>query len=152
MPTLSAFRKIPVFFSIILLFVCLTLACARSALPEEEAAWRVPGAQATTTPAPQLPNLLSLLPPTRPPGAPILTPTPDIPHPIPSPRTNEEQYVVQSGDTLGSIAQQYNLSQDQLMEANQLADPNRLEVGQTLNIPIATPEGGSPDFKIIPDS
>jgi len=152
MPTLSAFRKIPVFFSIILLFVCLTLACARSALPEEEAAWRVPGAQATTTPALQFPNLLSLLPPTRPPGAPILTPTPDIPHPIPSPRTNEEQYVVQSGDTLGSIAQQYNLSQDQLMEANQLADPNRLEVGQTLNIPIATPEGGSPDFKIIPDS
>lgn len=152
MSALTINKNIPVFLLIVLIMASLTLACAQSALPEEDASWRVPAAQASMTPAAQSPNLLSLLPPTRMPGAPILTPTPDIPHPVPSPRADADQYIVQFGDTLGSIAEQYNISQEQLMEANQLTDPNRLDVGQTLNIPIATPEGGSPDFKIIPDS
>jgi len=44
-------------------------------------------------------------------------------------------YVVQSGDTLGAIAQRYSLTLDQLMAANNLTDPNVLRVGQTLVIP-----------------
>ncbi|MBN1536715.1 MAG: LysM peptidoglycan-binding domain-containing protein [Anaerolineales bacterium] len=148
----STNSRLPVFISILLLLTGLSLACSRSALPEEEASWRVPGLQPTAAPVIQSPNLLSLLPPTRLPGEPILTPTPDNPHPVPSPRTDAEKYIVQYGDTLGIIAEQYNISQEQLMEANQLYDPNLLAVGQELFIPIAQPEGNSPDFKIIPDS
>jgi LasA protease len=136
----------------IFLLASLSLACARSALPEDDATWRVPGIQPTAALVTQSPNLLSLLPPTRPPGAPILTPTPDIPHAVPSPRTDKEQYMVQYGDTLGTIAEQYNLTQEQLMEANQIIDPNMLAVGQEISIPVSIPEGSSPEFKIIPDS
>jgi LysM repeat protein len=44
-------------------------------------------------------------------------------------------YVVQSGDTLGGIAERYNLTVEQLMAANNLTDPNLLRVGQSLVIP-----------------
>ncbi len=60
--------------------------------------------------------------------------------------------MVQGGDTLGIIAQRYGVSLEQLTDANQLANPNLLEVGQTLTIPVATPQGLAPAFKIIPDS
>jgi LysM repeat protein len=44
-------------------------------------------------------------------------------------------YVVQPGDTLGSIADRFAVSVEDLMAANGLTDPNVLDVGQTLNIP-----------------
>jgi LysM repeat protein len=44
-------------------------------------------------------------------------------------------HVVQSGETLGAIAQRYNVSVEELMTANNLSDPNVLNVGQTLVIP-----------------
>jgi LysM repeat protein len=44
-------------------------------------------------------------------------------------------HVVQSGETLGGIAQRYNVSIEALMAANNLSDPNVLHVGQTLVIP-----------------
>jgi LasA protease len=129
------------------------LACSRSAGPEEDPSWRFPGQAAP----PQAevagpPTRTPFLPPTRAPGAPILTPTPDDPHRLPHARTEPEQYVVQAGDTLGIIAQRYGVSLEQLTAANELANPNLLEVGQTLTIPVATPEGAGPSFKVIPDS
>jgi LysM repeat protein len=45
-------------------------------------------------------------------------------------------YVVQSGDTLGGIAQRYSVSVEALMVANNLTDPNLLHAGQTLIIPV----------------
>jgi LysM repeat protein len=51
------------------------------------------------------------------------------------PTVTPSTYVVQSGDTLGVIAQRYNLTLEQLMAANALTDPNVLNVGQTLIIP-----------------
>ncbi len=153
MPAKPFHPKTPLVLIVILIPTILSLACSRSALPEDEATWRVPGSsQPTVASSTQLPNLLALLPPTRPPGAPVFTPTPDIPHAVPSPRTDKEQYVVQYGDTLGTIAEQYNLTQEQIMQANQLLDPNMLSVGEQISIPIAIPEGNSPEFKIIPDS
>lgn len=152
MPANSFHHKLPHFLILIVLLTGLNLACSRSALPEDEAPWRVPGVQPTVAPVTQVPNLLSLLPPTRLPGAPILTPTPDIPHAVPSPRTDTAEYVVQYGDSLGTIAEQYGISQEQLMQANEIFDPNLLSVGQQLLIPIPRPEGSSQDFKIIPDS
>lgn len=44
-------------------------------------------------------------------------------------------YIVQPGDTLYSIAARFNVSLDELMAANDIANPNLLNVGQRLVIP-----------------
>ena len=140
----------------ILFIMCVllgaALACSRPVLSPDEPAWRVPEQSegqisviAATTPTPFLPQ-------TRIPGAPILSPTPDEPHNLPALRTEPEQYVVQAGDTLGTIAQRYGVSLQDLVNANELRNPDLLEVGQDLTVPVVTPQGLSPDFKIIPDS
>jgi len=81
-----------------------------------------------------------------------LTPTPDAAHyqagTLPGPQT----YVVQAGDMLSAIAQKYSLSIQALAQANNIADVNNLEVGQTLNIPVVSPQPIGPSYKIIPDS
>lgn len=128
------------------------LACSRALTPDDAAAWRVPGGAVETTPFPETPTPFSWLPPTRIPGAPIFTPTPDQPHELPSLRTKSEQYVVQPGDTLGRIAMGYGVSLEQLAQVNSLPNPNLLEVGQVLNIPAPEPDYIGPSFKIIPDS
>jgi lysozyme len=46
-----------------------------------------------------------------------------------------QTYTVQSGDTLSRIASEYNTTVDALMEANNIENPNLIEVGQTLTIP-----------------
>ncbi len=110
------------------------------------------GAVQRAGPTPTLASFSVQLPPTRIPGAPILTPTPDSPRALPTPRVNPNQHLVQAGDTLGTIAQQYGVSLSALMQANGLSDPNLLSVGQALTIPAPSPGDRGPDFKIIPDS
>ncbi len=83
---------------------------------------------------------------------PILTPTPDALHPLPQLRTEPEQYVVQPSDSLNTIAQRYFVSVDMLLAANEISQPDFLEIGQVLTIPAPQPAGTSPRFKIIPDS
>ncbi len=51
--------------------------------------------------------------------------------------TKVKRYRVNPGDTLVSIAQTYGVSPAVLLEANQLSDPNVIQVGQTLQIPQA---------------
>mgnify|MGYP005836331311 CR=1 FL=1 len=46
-----------------------------------------------------------------------------------------QSYTVQSGDTLGSIAIRFDVSVEALMAANNLANPNVLDIGQVLIIP-----------------
>ena len=92
------------------------------------------------------------LPPLRPPGSPELTPTPDSPHYQLGAVRTPQAYVVQSGDALSAIAQKYNVSMQALAQLNKLADPDALQVGQTLTIPLATPRPAVPAAKIIPDS
>lgn len=82
----------------------------------------------------------------------IDTPTPDAVRILPTPRQDVDQYVVQPGDTLGYIAQNYGISVETLMFANNIADANRLEVGMTLSVPAPNPVGAGSEFKIIPDS
>jgi LysM repeat protein len=43
-----------------------------------------------------------------------------------------EYYVVQSGDTLGSIAQKYSATVDELMTLNPGIDPTALRIGQRI--------------------
>jgi len=83
----------------------------------------------------------------------VNTPTPDAARILPTPRQSSDQYVVQPGDTLGSIAQRYNISLQTLLDANNIIDPNSLEVGAVLTIP--APQltvANSSTLKVIPDS
>ena len=72
--------------------------------------------------------------PTEPP--PTATPTPELPTPTPQPAARRT-YVVQRGDTLRGIAEQFNVSVQALLEANHLtaAQADNLRVGQELIIP-----------------
>lgn len=45
-------------------------------------------------------------------------------------------HVVRSGDTLSKVARSYGISAQEIADANQIPDPNRLVVGQTFVIPI----------------
>jgi LysM repeat protein len=56
--------------------------------------------------------------------------------PAPPPTPTATVHVVQPGDTLGSIALQYDVPVAELMAANGLTDPDTLAVGQMLLIPI----------------
>jgi LysM repeat protein len=45
-----------------------------------------------------------------------------------------EYYVVQSGDTLGSLAQKYGTTVDELMTLNPGIDPTALHIGQKIRV------------------
>ncbi len=106
---------------------------------------RTPGPTPTLAP-------LTVLVPTRKPGAPLVTPTGDPPRSVPTPRDAAQGYVVVAGDTLGSIAQTYGISVEALEQANNLTNESVLSIGQALNIPAPLPGESGPSFKIIPDS
>jgi LysM repeat protein len=53
---------------------------------------------------------------------------------VPSP-TPAGLYVVQQGDTLSGLAEDFGSTVEDLMAANGLTDPNAIQVGQTLLIP-----------------
>jgi LysM repeat protein len=46
----------------------------------------------------------------------------------------EMEYTVQTGDTLGAIASKFNITVAEITEANEIANPDALEVGQVLII------------------
>ncbi|MGF1504039.1 MAG: LysM peptidoglycan-binding domain-containing protein, partial [Anaerolineae bacterium] len=77
------------------------------------------------------------------------TPTTEIPTPLPADATeppasspDECTYVVQAGDNLFRIAQRFGLPTEQLAAANGITNPELIEVGQVLNLPIAGCPGG----------
>lgn len=109
--------------------------------------------QPNTTPLPaSAPTLSYTLPTTRPADAPIVQPTPDAAHYQSGTNASPGNYVVQSGDTLGGIAGQYGVSVDDIVAANNLTNPDALEVGQTLTIPVGETQAPGPADKIVPDS
>ncbi len=65
---------------------------------------------------------------------PSLTPTP-VPEPTPT------IYVVQGGDTMSKIATRFGIPLQALIDANaeNIPDPNRLQIGDEVIIPVATP-------------
>jgi LysM repeat protein len=65
-----------------------------------------------------------------PPGATVvITPTPTL-----DPATLRK-HTVAEGESVSSISEQYNVSQDELLELNGIEDPNSLFAGQELLIP-----------------
>lgn len=69
----------------------------------------------------------------------------------PVPRTDQTRpsalhsraYVVQAGDTLGGIAKSLGVPLDVILQANSIADPNRIYVGQELVIPSQSSPAGT---------
>ena len=72
-------------------------------------------------------------------GGAIATATPSTTDPEETPTEDPgnggQTYTVESGDTLGAIAERFGVTVDQIVEANGLADPNDIAVGQVLTIP-----------------
>ena len=66
------------------------------------------------------------IPPTRMPDQPFNTPTPSAPKPLPTMRTEDIYYTVQWGDTVKSIAYQYNLQPQTIIEVNLITDPSMI--------------------------
>ncbi len=54
----------------------------------------------------------------------------------PRPATSQEEYIVQAGDSLGLIAERFGLTLAELMEANYIANPDTVYIGQRLLIPV----------------
>jgi LasA protease len=65
--------------------------------------------------------------------------------------TITESYTVRSGDTLSSISQRYDISIDDLLRLNGLADPNALQIGQVLKISMQVTRVAPADV-LLPDS
>ncbi len=91
------------------------------------AAWpRVPAPQAS-------PRLAAALQPEATIPAPTPTPVPEFPTPTPTPQPR--RYTVADGDTLFDIARKLGVSEDTIVQANDLADPEALQIGQELIVP-----------------
>ena len=143
-------KRLILLFLVPSIFIFLLTACIRSTGSDTEP-WQ-PNQSALPIPTenPQLSNPYITNP--RIEGQPIYTPTPDAPHEIPGLRMDDEQYIVQSGDTLGQIADQFGISVEEIAAVNNLTNINILSVGQVLTIPAIEPGVVGPGFKIIPDS
>jgi murein DD-endopeptidase MepM/ murein hydrolase activator NlpD len=72
-----------------------------------------------------------------------------LPHSAVSAQESGPVYIVQSGDSLSSIAARFNLSVDELMQANGITDPDLLAVGQELVIPGLAGITGTLDTEFI---
>lgn len=78
------------------------------------------------------------------PGSNVSPASPVTVEPTLQPTATQTTYIVQPGDTLGAIAQRYELAVEDIMAANGLTDPNTLALGQVLIIPVAGSPAASP--------
>jgi murein DD-endopeptidase MepM/ murein hydrolase activator NlpD len=141
-------------YCLFLLVLLITLSCRQSVQPLEIPTIVYSDAAIGSTPSPEpTPTTATfLLVGRQPDDLTIVSPTPDIPRELPEIRLEEERYTVQRGDTLGIIANRYKITMQMLLAANQITDPDLLEVGREMIIPAPIPGEPGSDFKIIPDS
>jgi LysM repeat protein len=59
-------------------------------------------------------------------------------------------YIVKPGDTLNSIANQYGVSPQSLLQANGLTNPSSIYAGQSIRIPIPIPPFPGPTPPLFP--
>jgi LysM repeat protein len=65
----------------------------------------------------------------------------DSPEPTVSAAPTPQTYTIKSGDTLNKISKKFGLTVDALLAANkQIKNPNKIAVGDVLNIPSKTPD------------
>lgn len=171
-------RKVPF---LLLTLALITGACSRNA-PVKNGS--TPVATIAGTVAPRLANPTSIsiqtyLPPTRAPGEPIASPTANqgaeviafptftplaAPTQIGAPtKPAGSEYTVQSGDYPSSIAQQFGITTEELLAANNQNDAWIMYPGDVILVPVTgrpigagigpnEPASASAYFKIIPDS
>ena len=60
---------------------------------------------------------------------------PPEPTPEPSPTVADLLYIVKAGDNPATIAQQFGVRTSDLMSYNNIDNPQKLQIGQTLKIP-----------------
>src|SRR5574341_401815 len=88
-------------------------------------------------------------------SAPVLTPVliagPATPTAQPTSSIVIEQYTVRPGDTLTGLSQRFDISIDDLMKLNGLANPDALQVGQVLRVPVQVTRS-APGERLLPDS
>ncbi len=127
----------PLRFLLFALLIAL-VACSTNAAP--------PTPQETGFIGPIAPTATSRPVPRNAESDPIITPEPK-----PTDGPAFTMYKIKQGDTLIGIAAQFDVNQDDIMTLNGLTDPNVLNVGDTVKIPVAVDRVGS-DLKLIPDS
>lgn len=144
------FRWIGLAFPLMIV-IGMSLACSR--LPSKSAdPWKVSDSKLAQTALARATQLSPKITTPQSTKQPLWTPTPDTLRILPTLRSVSEEYVVQPGDTLAQIAKRYQVTLEQLVSANQLENPNLLEVGQVLIIPAPIPGKPGSGMKIIPDS
>jgi len=89
------------------------------------------------------------------PDAPPPTPTEDFAaNPPPKAEPARPQHIVVKGDTLTSVAKQYNITIAELQKANKDVNERKLQIGQTLNLPpnaqTKAPAAATPEPKANP--
>ncbi|MEJ2562932.1 MAG: LysM peptidoglycan-binding domain-containing protein, partial [Anaerolineales bacterium] len=150
------FRKRLVYIAFVVLVIAAsTVACAFPGIfsaRENISSTKDANPLPVITPTPTQHPLISLLPPSRAPGEEVLPPTPDPVRNTPTVRMDVLYHVVQAGETLGQIAEQYNVTVLQISQANQLSNVDYLAVGQLLEIPAPVPQPEGPSNKLVPDS
>ncbi|MBV9547052.1 MAG: LysM peptidoglycan-binding domain-containing protein [Chloroflexi bacterium] len=76
-------------------------------------------------------RVAALTVPATPTSIPVVAPT----EPVPTPTPVEQVYIVKPGDSPSSIAAQFKIKTEDLMAANNIDNPQKLQVGQALRIP-----------------
>lgn len=71
--------------------------------------------------------------------------------PTPPSATILDRYTIRSGDTLGAISARFDIALEDLMRINGITNPNALQIGQQLKIPVVVTRG-APGEKLLPDS
>lgn len=84
----------------------------------------------TPTPSPTPTSTSTSTPSPTPTRSPAPTATP-----APSPGCTPSLYIVEAGDLLSTVAIDFDISLDDLIEANDIADPDLIQIGQELVIP-----------------
>jgi LysM repeat protein len=66
--------------------------------------------------------------------------TAGVENPSPADTANVKTHVVAKGETLSQISKQYGVTVEEIEQLNKIEDAKKLQAGQTIKIPSATPQ------------